>query len=106
MIDQNLSMGKGGVLHGELASVRYGVAGAPVVAGFIGGLGGRDIGPGEFREMISVLEQAVADGETPPPRLLFSAEELRHVRKLQASAHVEREEIHRQERDETERDDT
>lgn len=107
VIDQNLSMGKGGVLHGELLSALYGVADAPpVVAGFIGGLGGRDIGPGEFREMISVLEQAVADGETPPPRLLFSAEELRHVRKLQASAHVEREEIHRQERGDTERDDT
>nr|WP_305907241.1 hypothetical protein [Methylomarinum sp. Ch1-1]MDP4519976.1 hypothetical protein [Methylomarinum sp. Ch1-1] len=40
VIDQNLSMGKGGVLHAELTSVLYGQSDAPpVVASFIGGLG-------------------------------------------------------------------
>ena len=52
VIDQNLSMGKGGVLHGELASALYGHAGgAALLASFVGGLGGRDISSEEFFEM-------------------------------------------------------
>jgi len=43
VVDQNLSMGKGGVLYSELASVLYGKAGAPVLLGFVGGLGGRGL---------------------------------------------------------------
>ena len=46
VIDQNLSMGFGGVLHSELVSALYGQTDAPpIVASFIGGLGGRDIPP-------------------------------------------------------------
>jgi len=46
VIDQNLSMGKGGVLHSELASVLYGHKGAPpIIASFIGGLGGATSAP-------------------------------------------------------------
>lgn len=94
IIDQNISMGKGGVLHSELASALYGQADAPkVLASFIGGLGGRDIAPEEFFEMVRVLQRAEADGSQPPPRLLFTANELREVRKLQAVAHMERKEI-------------
>ena len=91
VIDQNLSMGKGGVLHAELASALYGEPEAPpILASFIGGLGGRDITAEEFFEMVRVLQRAAAEGRAPPPRLLFSAEELREVRKLQALAHAER----------------
>ena len=91
VVDQNLSMGKGGVLHSELASVLYGQPDAPpVLASFIGGLGGRDIAPEEFVEMIEVLRRAEEAGRPPPPRLLFTADELREVRKLQAVAHAER----------------
>ncbi len=93
VIDQNLSMGKGGVLHGELASVLYGQPDAPpVLASFIGGLGGRDIAPEEFFEMIRVVQKAAEEGRPPLPRLLFTANELREVRKLQAIAHTERKE--------------
>ncbi|WP_455219402.1 hypothetical protein, partial [Kaarinaea lacus] len=42
VIDQNLSMGKGGVLHTEVASALYSQSGTPILASFIGGLGGRD----------------------------------------------------------------
>ena len=66
-----------------------------VVLSFIGGLGGRDIPAEEFYEMLQVAEAAVASGEVPPPRLLFTEDELRDVRKLQAIAHVEREELER-----------
>ena len=94
VIDQNLSMGKGGVLHTELASALYGQADAPaILLSFIGGLGGRDITIQEFFEMVTELRKAVASGETPPPRLLFTNNEFREVKNLQAIAHVEREEI-------------
>jgi pyruvate ferredoxin oxidoreductase alpha subunit len=94
VMDQNLSMGKGGVLHSELASVLYGAKDAPpILASFIGGLGGRDISAEEFYEIAKILQQAVKDEQTPPPRLLYSEAELREVRKLQAIAHVERQEL-------------
>ncbi len=93
VVDQNLSMGKGGILHSELASALYGQPGAPaILASFIGGLGGRDISAAEFFEMVKVLRRAAEAGKTPPPRLLFTTEELREVRKLQAVAHAERKE--------------
>lgn len=91
VIDQNLSMGKGGVLHAELASVLYGQRDAPpVLASFIGGLGGRDIADEEFFEMARVTREAAAAGTAPPPRLLYNRDELLQVRKLQAVAEVER----------------
>lgn len=90
VIDQNLSPGKGGVLHSELASALYGQGNAPpIVASFIGGLGGRDISAEEFYEIARVLREAVASGRTPEPRLLYTETELRQVRKLQAIAAVE-----------------
>ncbi len=92
VVDQNLSMGKGGVLHAELASALYGCAGAPVLASFIGGLGGRDIAAEEFYEMARIARAAADTGAAPEPRLLYTATELREVRKLQAIAHVERSE--------------
>jgi pyruvate ferredoxin oxidoreductase alpha subunit len=93
VIDQNISMGKGGVLHTELASALYGIANAPLLVSFIGGLGGRDIAPEEFFEMVHVVEQAVHSGEVPPPRLLYTRDELREMRKLQAVARVERDNL-------------
>jgi pyruvate ferredoxin oxidoreductase alpha subunit len=90
VIDQNLSMGKGGVLYTEVASALYGQADAPVLVSFVGGLGGRDIAPEEFFEMIRVVERAAETGEAPPPRLLYTQEELREIRKLQTLAQVER----------------
>ena len=94
VIDQNLSMGMGGVLHSELAAALYGRDDAPpVVASFIGGLGGRDISTEEFFEMAKSLRRAVDTGQTPPPRLLYTESELREVRQLQAIAQVERQQL-------------
>ncbi len=93
VIDQNLSMGQGGILHTELLAALYGKPGAPpVVTSFIGGLGGRDISAEEFYHMVTVTRQAIASGTVPPPRLLYTAGELREIRKLQAVAMVERQE--------------
>jgi pyruvate ferredoxin oxidoreductase alpha subunit len=94
VIDQNISMGKGGVLHTELLSALYGQPEAPpIVASFIGGLGGRDISAEEFYEIAQTLRTAADTGRAPPPRLLYTKNELREMRKLQAVAHVEREEL-------------
>lgn len=95
VVDQNISMGKGGVLATELASALYGMAQAPLLIEFVGGLGGRDIAPEEFVEMADVAADAAGRGEAPPPRLLFTAAELREVRKLQAIASAERGELRR-----------
>jgi pyruvate ferredoxin oxidoreductase alpha subunit len=89
VIDQNISMGRGGVLHTELAASLLGQGDAPRVLSFIGGLGGRDITPEEFYQMAADTREAVEKGETPPPRLLYTETELRATRKLQAIARVE-----------------
>jgi len=94
VIDQNISMGMGGVLHSELAGALYGQPHAPPqLLSFIGGLGGRDISLEEFFEIADVTHNAVASKQTPPPRLLYTEHELREMRKLQAVATVERDEL-------------
>lgn len=90
IIDQNLAAGKGGVLHTEICSALYGKKGAPpIVASFVGGLGGRDISPEEFYEIASSLKKAVHEENTPEPRLLYTKNELREIKKLQIIANVE-----------------
>jgi len=93
VVDQNLSMGKGGVLYSELASGLYGQPGAPILAGFVGGLGGRELPPEEFYEMAKVAHAAAEQGAAPEPRLLYTSGELRELKKLHAIALAERKEI-------------
>jgi pyruvate ferredoxin oxidoreductase alpha subunit len=100
VVDQNLSMGQGGVLYTELCAALYGLQSAaaqdaPVVTSFIGGLGGREIAPEEFFQMVHVTREAIDEGEAPPPRLLYTETELREIRKLQSVALAEREETSR-----------
>lgn len=90
VIDQNISMGKGGVLHSELASVLYGQPDMPqILASFIGGLGGRDITTEEFFEIAEAVKKAFHEKKTPPQRLLYTKDELIQIRKLQTIAKVE-----------------
>jgi len=86
-------MGVGGILHSELAASLYGEPQAPVLSAFVGGLGGRDISADEFFEIAAVAKHAAETGHRPPPRLLYTEEELREVRKLQTIALAERHEI-------------
>ena len=91
VIDQNLSMGAGGILHGEIAALMAGHAEAPkAILSYVGGLGGRDIGAEELYEIAAEAIRAGESGEVVPPRLLYTEAELREMRKLQAIAHVER----------------
>jgi len=90
VVDQNISVGMGGVLRSEIASAMYGTEGTPgALLSYIGGLGGRDITFDEFAEMVREAEQAAATGVAPEPRLLYTADELREMRKFQAIAAVE-----------------
>ena len=93
VIDQDLSMGKGGVLHSEIASVLYGCAQAPPLLSFVAGLGGRDISAEEFFEMERAALEAADTGKVHDARLLYTAQEMREMRKLQAIAHAERRQI-------------
>ncbi|MEN9317282.1 MAG: hypothetical protein RIS35_3675 [Pseudomonadota bacterium] len=86
VLDQNLSMGMGGVLHAELAGALHGQPDAPLLASFVGGLGGRDISAAEFHAMAADALRAADDGVPLAPRLLYTAAELREVRRLQTIA--------------------
>lgn len=90
VVDQNLATGFGGVLHGEVAAALSGMPAPPILASFVGGLGGRDIGPDELYAMVDEALAAADAGRPPPPRLLYTATELEAMRKLQRVAAAER----------------
>jgi pyruvate/2-oxoacid:ferredoxin oxidoreductase alpha subunit len=52
VIDRNISFGHGGVFCQEVKSALYGYAGAPVVFGYVAGLGGSDVTPGTIADCI------------------------------------------------------
>jgi pyruvate ferredoxin oxidoreductase alpha subunit len=81
VIDQNISVGKGGILFSEIASALYGLADRPpALLSFIGGLGGRRFRAGEFAGMLTKLENPPdSPAELARPHLLFTGEECRDV---------------------------
>lgn len=88
VIDQNLSVGKGGILFAEVASALCGAA-APPLLSFVGALGGRRFRAGEFEQIAAALERAAVEGGSPQAHLLFSAEEDAQVRAMLRTAHGE-----------------
>ena len=51
VLDRNLSYGHHGIFYQEVKSALYGQDGMPPVFGYVAGLGGRDITPGDFKEI-------------------------------------------------------
>jgi len=51
VLDRNLSYGHHGIFYQEVKSALYGYDGMPPVHGFVAGLGGRDITPGDYKEI-------------------------------------------------------
>jgi pyruvate ferredoxin oxidoreductase alpha subunit len=82
VIDQNLSVGFGGITVAEIAHALYAERERPPLLSYVGGLGGKEIGETEFRRILSDLRAAAATGEAPPPRLLFTAAEAARMRTL------------------------
>ncbi len=87
VLDQNLSPGLGGILFHELAgTLAAGRAAPPVLRSFIGGLGGKDIGPAEFDRILEVLESASPADSPGEPELLFTERDWEQVRRGQRIA--------------------
>jgi pyruvate ferredoxin oxidoreductase alpha subunit len=78
VIDQNLSVGKGGILFAEVASALPRGASSPALLSFIGGLGGRRFRSADFDRIVERMCAADA-AETEAPELLYSAEEYQQV---------------------------
>lgn len=55
VVDRNLSYGHHGIFHQEVKSALYNKEGMPPVFGYVIGLGGRDITPGDFHEIDRAL---------------------------------------------------
>ena len=86
VIDQNISVGTGGILHSEIASCLYNEKQRPRLLSFIGGLGGKDISPGEF-EVIFDKMIAGAEGEkVETAQLLYTEEEWEEMGRLKGIA--------------------
>jgi pyruvate ferredoxin oxidoreductase alpha subunit len=78
VIDQNLSVGKGGILFAEVASALPGAA-APPLLSFIGGLGGRRFRSEEFDQILAALREAEGSGGSREAHLLYSETEYRQL---------------------------
>lgn len=84
VIDQNISVGGGGILYPEIVSSLYNKDERPeTILSFIGGLGGKKITFSEFRYIISVLEEAVK-GNPPISKtmLLFTENDWNTVKDM------------------------
>jgi pyruvate ferredoxin oxidoreductase alpha subunit len=75
VIDQNLSVGFGGITYAEIASALYGERDRPLLLSYVGGLGGKDLSGAEFDQILDDLQRSVASGEAMPPRLLYTDRE-------------------------------
>jgi pyruvate ferredoxin oxidoreductase alpha subunit len=72
VIDQNLSVGFGGITYAEIASALYGEEKHPPILSFVGALGGKDISSVEFDQIAKDMQSAYATGVVSPPRLLYT----------------------------------
>jgi pyruvate ferredoxin oxidoreductase alpha subunit len=75
VIDQNLSVGFGGITYAEIASALYGERDRPLLLSYVGGLGGKDVSGAEFDQILEDLQRSLADGHAMPPRLLYTDRE-------------------------------
>jgi len=88
VLDQNLSPGRGGILFAEVAASLLERPDRPaIVRSFIGGLGGKDIGPAEFRHVVRVLEEARPGDNPDEPELLYTEADFCQVQGLVRQAH-------------------
>jgi pyruvate ferredoxin oxidoreductase alpha subunit len=89
VIDQNLSPGLGGILFQEVAATVANRSDRPaVLRSLVGGLGGKDIAPGEFRHIVEVLEHTCPGEAVDGPELLYTEADWHQVQTLLQTAGV------------------
>ncbi|MBI4687676.1 MAG: pyruvate synthase [Nitrospirae bacterium] len=86
VIDQNISVGKGGILYSEIAGVLYNEKQRPLLLSFIGGLGGKNISDAEFDFIFDAMMNAYSTGNVPQPALLYTEAELEEMERLKRVA--------------------
>ena len=86
VVDQNISIGKGGILHSEIASCLCNEKQRPLLLSFIGGLGGKNISPGEFEFIFTEMIKVVKGEAVKPPQLLYTEEEWNEMARLKRIA--------------------
>ena len=64
VLDRAISLGMGGPVASEIKSALYALENRPRVVGFVGGLGGRDISPGDFEAIIQRGQEIARSGSS------------------------------------------
>lgn len=86
VIDQNISIGRGGILYSEVASCLFNEKHRPFLMSFIGGLGGKNISPQEFDFIFDQLIKGEDAEKVETPHLLYTQEEWEEMQKLKEIA--------------------
>ncbi len=83
VIDQNISPGSGGILYKEVSAALYHETHRPeVLLSFIGGLGGKDISPVEFKHIIDMMKKSLDTGVIPEAEILYTENDMQQMNKL------------------------
>lgn len=82
VIDQNISIGSGGIFYNEITSALYNEKERPIILSFIGGLGGKDISFTEFQKVVDDTIMASETGTVPATQLLYTESEWQQTKKL------------------------
>ena len=83
VIDQNISPGSGGILYKEVSAAIYHETHRPeVLLSFIGGLGGKDISPVEFKHIIDMMKKSLDTGVVPGTEILYTENDMQQMNKL------------------------
>lgn len=87
VLDQNLAPGLGGILYQEVVASLYHEPDRPrAICSFIGGLGGKNIGDGEFESIFSHMGVAASQGRSGGPVLLYTQQEHQEMAQMLAIA--------------------
>ena len=86
VIDQNISIGKGGILYSEIASCLYSDKHRPLLLSFIAGIGGKNIWPEEFEFIINKMVTGVDTEDAGTAQLLYTDKEWQEMGRLKKMA--------------------
>jgi pyruvate ferredoxin oxidoreductase alpha subunit len=86
VLDQNISIGKGGILHSEIASVICNEKEKPLLLSFIGGLGGKNISPAEFEFIFDSMIKSVETRVISELQLLYTEAEWKEMERIKKIA--------------------